>query len=729
MDGLQNLNSEQREAALHKEGPLLILAGAGSGKTATMTHRIAHLIKDEYVPSYRILAVTFTNKAAKEMRERVEKLVDIDQGMWILTFHAMCLRVLRKNADRLGYTKSFAVYDPSDQKTVMKNVIKEMGVINKDITPQYALAVISKCKEKMEGPDKYYSRNESNPKAKDIAEAYRKYDLVLKKNNAMDFDDLLLNTVRLFRDNDDVLAYYQDRFQYIMVDEYQDTNHIQYLIVKQLAERHQNICVVGDDDQCIYEWRGADINNILDFEKDFENTKIIKLEENYRSTGNILRAAHSVIKNNTGRKDKELWTSGDDGDKLEYIRDFTEKEEASGIARRIRIMVQNGASYRDFAVLYRINALSRTFEEAFLAEGIPYQLLGGIRYYDRKEIKDIMSYMRLVQNPSDDVALIRVINEPKRGVGAKTLDKLRALSELRRMSIFETISDPEVQAALPGKAGRKIAEFAECIKKYADEQENLRISDIYDGLLRDSGYLGALMEQDTLEAESREENLMEFRSVIQEYEKEDPMMSLSEFLEKIALVADIDNRDADEDAVVLMTLHSAKGLEFPVVFMPAMEEGIFPGFRAMETISGIEEERRLCYVGITRAKRKLYLSSAERRMLYGNTNYTEESRFLEEIDPACMTGEAVRSRKKEKKAPASGFKKAEPFDPFKAMQRIQSSVQVKNKGISLAAGDTVKHAKFGEGIVLETDGTAAKIMFDSVGVKKLLIDVAPLKKI
>ena len=604
---LDKLNPEQKKAALHKEGPLLILAGAGSGKTATMTCRIANLIINEHVSPYNILAVTFTNKAAGEMRERVEGLVGSDINMWIMTFHAACLRILRKHADLLGYTGSFAVYDPSDQKTVAKDVIKELDLDPKKYSPAFILSVISKCKERMLTPDKYLEEEGENPRTVNVYKAYSRYEKALKANNAMDFDDLLLNAVLLFDRYPEVLEEYRRRFRYIMVDEYQDTNHIQYRFIRALAEKHRNICVVGDDDQCIYQWRGADIRNILDFEKDFPGTEIIKLEENYRSVGNILDCAHSVISNNRGRKDKKLWTSKEKGEKITYFRADNEKLEAHHTAYLIDRLKTSDRKYSDFAILYRMNAQSRNFEEALSAEGIPYRVLGGLRYYDRKEVKDIMCYMRLVQDKDDDLALVRIINEPKRGIGAKTLDKFRTLAAVRGESLFDVLKDEEVVASLSTKTAEAVAGFVQVIEDYRNERENLRVSDIYDGLLEKSGYLAALDAQDTVEAASRTENLLEFKSVIYDFEEEDRNITLDEFMERIALMADIDNHDPNEDAVVLMTLHSAKGLEFPVVFMPGMEDGLFPGWRSYEDERKLEEERRLCYVGMTRAKERLFL--------------------------------------------------------------------------------------------------------------------------
>ena len=750
MEYLDKLNPQQREAAVHKEGPLLILAGAGSGKTSTMTHRIAYLIREEGVAPYHILAVTFTNKAAKEMRDRVEDLIGEGINMWILTFHSACLRILRKHAEALGYDKDFVVYDPTDQKVVIKNCIKEQNVDEKKYPPAYVLSIISDCKEKGISPAKFAEINGVDFKNKIILDLYTAYEAVLKKNNAMDFDDLILKTVQLFERNEEILADYQQKFQYIMVDEYQDTNYIQYRFIKLLAEAHNNICVVGDDDQCIYQWRGADIKNILDFEKDFKNTKVIKLEQNYRSHANILEAAHSVIEKNKGRKHKKLWTDKEKGEKIKYYRADDEKEEARYIAQEIDRLHGKELAYSDFAVLYRTNAQSRTFEEALSAREVPYRVLGGTRYYDRKEIKDIMAYMRLVQNTADDLSLTRIINEPKRGIGEKTLEKLRALASVRNESMFDALTDDDIVEGLPSKAVDSIREMIATLGQFSREKDNLKVSDIYDGLLVRTGYVRNLEQQNTVEAEGRIENLLEFKSVIYDYEKENPQMSLAEFMEKIALMAEIDNHDAGENAVVLMTLHSAKGLEFPVVFMPGMEDGLFPGWRAFEKPDGVEEERRLCYVGMTRAMKRLYLTSAELRTLYGKTDYTRESQFLKELDKSLVDGDAIYE-KKSSQGSFSGFGASSgrnpgwsqgggndgysgneifrPFDQLKYIKQSQTTGSGGKTGPDIKDGDKVSHSKFGEGLVISVDGSTVTIAFDSVGIKKLAKDIAPIKKI
>lgn len=730
---LSKLNKQQREAAMYTEGPLLILAGAGSGKTSTMTHRIAYMIEELHINPYQILAVTFTNKAAGEMRDRVEALVGEGLNMWILTFHSACLRILRKHAEVLGYGTDFAVYDPTDQKTVVKNIIKELGLDPKKFKPAYFLGAISKCKEQKISPAEYQLENGDDYKEKCIYEVYFRYEKTLKKNNAMDFDDLLLNTVRLFEKDEAVLLEYQNRFRYIMVDEYQDTNMLQYQFVKMLAEAHDNICVVGDDDQCIYQWRGADIRNILEFEKDFKNAKVIKLEQNYRSTSNILDAAHSVIAHNRGRKPKKLWTEHEAGNKITYFRAENERDEAYFVAAEINRIKTIDRKYSDFAILYRTNAQSRTFEEALSNRGIPYRVLGGLRYYDRKEIKDMLCYMRLVQNHADDLALTRIINEPKRGIGGKTLEKLTALASVRQESLFETLLDEEVVSSFSAKASANIEKLAELIAMLSIEQSNMRISDLYDELLVKTGYLKDLEEQNTLEAESRIENLMEFKSVIYDYEKNDPNITLPEFMERIALLAEVDNHDADENAVVLMTMHSAKGLEFPFVFLPGLEDGLFPGWRAFDREDGLEEERRLCYVGITRAKERLWLTSAEMRTMYGKTDYTRESQFLREMDKKLLEGDAVFEKKRKDPAEGAfsdGISREKPFQPFDQLKyaRQQTKRKVEALSGSFLPGDRVSHPKFGEGTVQAADARTVTVAFAD-GTKKLAIGFAPIKKI
>lgn len=770
---LSNLNSEQQKAVKNICGPLLILAGAGSGKTTTMTHRIAYMIEQGIEP-YSVLAVTFTNKAAGEMRDRVERLTGSTKGMWIMTFHAMCLRMLRYQSEVLGYKSGFTVYDETDKKALLKRIYKEQNIDEKNYPTAMVIGVISNCKERAEGPEEYLMNNSADFRSRTIYNIYFQYERELKSNNAMDFDDLLLNGVKLLEAAPEILEHYQNRFQYIMVDEYQDTNYLQYKLIKMLAEKNRNLCVVGDDDQCIYQWRGADIRNILDFEKDFPEAVVIKLEQNYRSDGNILGLANSVIKNNRGRKGKALWTDREEGAKVTYKRLNDDKSEAWYIGGEIDRLRSEGYKYSDMAVLYRKNAQSRSFEEKFSFRGIPYRVLAGLRFYDRKEIKDMMSYMRLVENPNDDVAILRVINEPKRGIGAKTLGAIQAYAKNYQISIYAALHEAEVRAQLPKKALAEAMQFIDMIEVCQAEKDNMSISDIYDNLIVRSGYLRALEAQNSVEADGRIENLMEFKSVISEFEKElstggadayDEELAeererlradgfdvaeptpLGAFLEKITLMADIDNRDEEEDAVVLMTLHSAKGLEFPIVFMPGMEAGLFPGVASMESESKLEEERRLCYVGITRAMKKLYVTSAEQRMLYGRTDYTMESQFIDEMDKDFLDGDKTASQKRRDRnafeddfgrdfyynerqhgsSDGYGFApKAKPFDQLSYAKR-QVKKAVSNDDIH--QGDRVEHPKFGEGLVIEESEKIITIAFESVGIKKIGKGFVNIKKL
>ena len=739
---LNNLNERQKEAAMCTEGPLLILAGAGSGKTATMTHRIAYLIEKGISP-YKILAVTFTNKAAAEMRQRVERLTGVCPGMWILTFHSMGLRILRENYESAGYEKNFVVYDTVDQKALLKNILKDLNVDPREYPVNYIGAIISKEKEADRSPQEYLEEEGENFKSKIIYSVYREYQSRLKKNNAMDFDDLLRNTLHLLRDYPDILGEYQRRFLYIMVDEYQDTNHIQYEIIKMLAAASRNLCVVGDDDQCIYQWRGADIRNILDFEKDFKEARVIKLEQNYRSCGNILSAAHSVIRNNKGRKAKKLWTEQEEGHKIVYTRCDNDKEEASYVARQIQLMEGPYRSFDDFAVLYRTNAQSRLFEDALRRQMIPYQVLSGFSFYERKETKDMISYMRLVVNPKDDMAFLRIINEPKRGIGPKSIEKLKVLAEVQGKSMMEVISDPEVAAGLPAKAGVSVMNMARVIELCREERDNLRISDIYDLLLVRTGYLKSLEDQNTIEAEGRIENLMDFKSFIYDFEKEKEAQgeeaTLEEFLEKVATDGDADKYQSESGKVTLMTLHSAKGLEFPVVFMPGMEDGLFPGHRAMDSEEKMEEERRLCYVGMTRAKERLFLTGAAYRVIYGQGDYTRESTFLRELDPKVLdeAGDSIYVPNRRTvnsvgidTGSLDGFAVPayKPYDPLQRARK-ESKVNASGNDSDFNAGDAVAHGKFGRGIVLEADEKTVTVIFEEAGRKKLARGIAPLKKI
>ena len=762
---LSRLNKEQQEAVKHMEGPLLILAGAGSGKTTMMTHRIAYMLEKGVSP-YNILAVTFTNKAAGEMKDRIESLTGGTRGMWVMTFHAMCVRILRNHGDVLGFKNGFSIYDESDKKALLKRIVKDLKIDEKIYPVSYLGSVISSCKEAEEDPDDNIENNSMNFKAETVAKVYARYMEDLQQNNAMDFDDLLWNAVKLFEASSEVLSYYQQRFKYIMVDEYQDTNYLQYKLIHALAEKSHNLCVVGDDDQCIYQWRGADIRNILDFEKDFPETKVVKLEQNYRSDANILDLANSVIANNRNRKAKELWTDRNEGSKITYRRLEDEQREAWYVGGEIqRLHDEEGIPFNDMAILYRKNAQSRPFEEKFSFRGIPYRVLGGTRFYDRKEIKDVMSYMHLVENPSDDVAMARIINEPKRGLGPKSLGGIVSYAKAYKLSIFEALKEQEVLGSLSRKSRAAVEDLVTMFDELGAEQDNMELSDIYDNLIRRSGYLTALEAENTVEADARIENILELRSVIAEFEEKaagsvltdeedefreerdrlredgfdvkEPTL-LQSFLERIALLSDIDNRDESEDAVVMMTLHSSKGLEFPVVFMPGMENGLFPGSTSMDDPSKMEEERRLCYVGITRAMRKLYLTGAQTRMLYGRTDFTIESEFMREMDTNLLEGDptvaertasaggirgdggilGMREFKGRYEGSADGYDASfsKPFDALKFAKK-QASKGISNEGFE--AGDRIRHPKFGEGLLIDQDAKTLTIAFDSVGIKKL----------
>ena len=736
-DFLSELNKEQYEAATCTEGPLLILAGAGSGKTKTMTCRMAYLIEQGVSP-YSILAVTFTNKAAKEMRDRLEALTGHFPGIWIQTFHSACLRILRAESDAIGYGSNFAVYDTQDQKAAIKTILKDFSLDEKKYTPAYMIAHISDAKENGMSADDYANKYSFMTDGKIIAAVYAEYEKMLRKNNAMDFDDLILNTVRLFISHEEILGKYCEKFRYIMVDEYQDTNMLQYRLVKMLSSRHKNICVVGDDDQCIYQWRGADIRNILEFEKDFPGTRTVKLERNYRSTSNIINAAHSVIVRNQKRKNKKMNTEAAAGEKIEYYRADNDKEEGRWTAEKILSLMRNDSSlsYSDFAILYRTNVQSRRFEEQLSVKDIPYQVLSGLKFYERKEVKDMMSYMRLVDNPDDDLAFDRVINEPKRGFGQKSEESLKAFAKLKGISYMNALKNPDMLMGFSEKLRKNAEDFLSLYESLEVEKERMSVSEIYDILLDRSGYVDALRAQNTVEAEGRIENVLEFRTVILEKEKEaeaqGEVLSLEKFLEELALIADIDNHDKSLDAVSLMTLHSAKGLEFKVVFMPGMETGLFPSYRSFDDPDGIEEERRLCYVGMTRAKERLFMSSSEMRTMYGRTENTAESQFLKEIDKKYMTGHALFAKKTSSfdgynvSRPVSSEKYISPIEMLR--QQKAASPRKTLEGVEVNVGDRVEHTKFGIGVVMEADGNILSVKFEE-GIKKLAKDMAPLKMV
>lgn len=731
------LNNEQREAVFCTEGPLLMLAGAGSGKTRSLTHRIAYLIEEKGVAPWNILAITFTNKAAQEMRERVDALVGYgSEDIWISTFHATCSRILRRHIDLLGYDRNFTIYDASDQKSLMKEVLKEMKIDTKQFPERSVMSEISSAKNEYKSPLDYRNEYGSNFRNQRIADIYEHYQKRLKENNALDFDDLLVKMVDLFQTNPDVLEHYQDRFQYIMVDEYQDTNTVQFLLVSLLAKKYRNLCVVGDDDQSIYKFRGANIYNILNFEKVFPDAQVIRLEQNYRSTQNILNAANGVIANNKGRKEKKLWTENQKGELVHFKQYDTEYDEADGVVSRINFLAMRGVQYKDMAILYRTNAQSRIFEEKLKQKNIPYAIVRGISFYDRKEIKDLMSYLKVVDSGMDDLSVKRIINVPKRGIGQTTINRLQEFAILNQMSFLDAVFNadeiPEVARALA-----KLHKFADMIEEFREYASEHEISELLEHILDVTQYRAELEAEGTDESISRLEDIEELFNDIVYYEEEEENPNLRDFLaekDMYTLNAGIDNLEDENNKVLLMTLHNAKGLEFNNVFLGGMEEGVFPGFGAMMSgdESEIEEERRLCYVGITRAKERLFLSAAKRRMLRGQTQYNRRSRFIDEIPGQYLDTEQRVSEQrvvKNTERPAKyqyGAKAGKPYN--------LSDFKVKPVGeLDYQVGDRVKHIKFGVGTVQEiTKGGRdfeVAVEFDRVGRKKMFASFAKLKKV
>ena len=731
------LNNEQREAVFCTEGPLLMLAGAGSGKTRSLTHRIAYLIEEKGVAPWNILAITFTNKAAQEMRERVDALVGYgSEDIWISTFHATCSRILRRHIDLLGYDRNFTIYDASDQKSLMKEVLKEMKIDTKQFPERSVMSEISSAKNEYKSPLDYRNEYGSNFRNQRIADIYEHYQKRLKENNALDFDDLLVKMVDLFQTNPDVLEHYQDRFQYIMVDEYQDTNTVQFLLVSLLAKKYRNLCVVGDDDQSIYKFRGANIYNILNFEKVFPDAQVIRLEQNYRSTQNILNAANGVIANNKGRKEKKLWTENQKGELVHFKQYDTEYDEADGVVSRINFLAMRGVQYKDMAILYRTNAQSRIFEEKLKQKNIPYAIVRGISFYDRKEIKDLMSYLKVVDSGMDDLSVKRIINVPKRGIGQTTINRLQEFAILNQMSFLDAVFNadeiPEVARALA-----KLHKFTDMIEEFREYASEHEISELLEHILDVTQYRAELEAEGTDESISRLEDIEELFNDIAYYEEEEENPNLRDFLaekDMYTLNAGIDNLEDENNKVLLMTLHNAKGLEFNNVFLGGMEEGVFPGFGAMMSgdESEIEEERRLCYVGITRAKERLFLSAAKRRMLRGQTQYNRRSRFIDEIPGQYLDTEQRVSEQrvvKNTEHPAKyqyGAKAGKPYN--------LSDFKVKPVGeLDYQVGDRVKHIKFGVGTVQEiTKGGRdfeVAVEFDRVGRKKMFASFAKLKKV
>ncbi len=755
-DIIDVLNDKQKEAVLSTEGPCLVIAGAGSGKTKVLTHKIAYLMQEKNVKPWSILAITFTNKAANEMKERVENLIgDVAKDMWIGTFHSICVRILRRYIDRIGFTSSFIIFDSSDQRTLVKQCLKQLNVDDKMLNDRAVLSEISNAKNEMLEPDAYKLRTNNEIRKETIAKIYESYQKRLRENNAIDFDDIINYTIRILSENPDVLEYYSNKFEYVLVDEYQDTNKAQFTLVSILAARHGNITVVGDNDQGIYSFRGADITNILNFEKDFPGTKIIKLEQNYRCTQNILDAANAVIKNNETKYEKKLWTENGKGGMITVFRGNDEYDEANFVVENInRLRREEYMTYNDFAVLYRMNSQSRSIEDILRRENVPYKIIGGLKFYERKEIKDTIAYLRLIQNPSDNLSLTRIINEPKRGIGKTSLDNVQQIAVQSETSMYDVIKRADEFGL--NRVFVNSREFVSQIEELRAKKDNIKISDLIKETLNKTGYTKALEDEDTTEAETRLENIEEFLTVAMEFEEQMAENSLEEFLEGITLSSDLDNADDQEDTVTLMTLHSAKGLEFPVVFLVGMEEGIFPGYKSIGEPKELEEERRLCYVGITRAKQNLFISCARQRTIFGSTSCNQVSRFVKEIPKELMDGfdENFEDKpqktyedyqyewkygnshvtsytsdevKSSKPAMQYSFRTAESFLNNLTKKPANASVDIS----IYRAGQRVYHKKFGEGKInyVEAEGDDAKvdITFDKIGHKRLMAKYAGLE--
>lgn len=768
-DILKGLNDKQYEAVVNTEGPCLVIAGAGSGKTKVLTHKIAYLIGEKQVKPWNILAITFTNKAANEMKERIGNLVgDVAADIWMGTFHSICVRILRRFIDRIGFDSSFIIFDTSDQRTLVKACIKSIGLDDKMFTDRSVLSEISNAKNEMLEPDQYTVRANGDFRKEKIALVYEMYQKRLKENNAIDFDDIINYTIKILMENPDILEYYSDKFHYVLVDEYQDTNKAQFTLVTMLASKNGNITVVGDNDQGIYSFRGADISNILNFERDFPGTKIIKLEQNYRCTGNILKAANAVIKNNEVTYKKELWTENEVGNLPAVYSAKNEYDEGTYIAQQIEhLRREEYYKYSDFAILYRMNTQSRAIEEILRRESIPYKIIGGLKFYERKEIKDIISYLRLIQNPSDNLSLKRIINEPKRGIGKTSLDKIEELSINSGVPMYEIIKNAE-QYGL-NRVFLNSREFVNAIEELRAKKDDIKISDLIKETLKKSGYTQALENENTIEAENRIENLDEFLTVAIEFEDESADNKLSDFLEGITLSSDIDNMEEAEETVTLMTLHSAKGLEFPVVFLVGMEEGIFPGYKSIGEPKELEEERRLCYVGITRAKEHLFLTCSKQRTIFGSTSCNQVSRFLREIPSDLLDGydEALGEKqesnsnifgdskyswtygskdngniktykidKNESKVAAASSSTNSNGFMFRTAESFLNNLTKKSSGANVdlskyKEGVRIYHKKFGEGVIsnVEPEGDDLKvdIQFDKVGHKRLMAKFANLE--
>lgn len=737
-----SLNEEQKKGVFTTEGPVLLLAGAGSGKTRVLTHRAVYLIEELGVNPYHILAITFTNKAAGEMRERIDDMVGYgSENIWVSTFHSTCVRILRRFIDHIGFGTNFTIYDTEDQKTIMKDICKRLEIDTKMYKEKSFLAAISSAKDELISPEAYALRAQGDFRKMKEAAVYREYQQVLRKNNALDFDDLIVKTVELFQSDMEVLDYYQERFRYIMVDEYQDTNTAQFQLIKLLAGKYKNLCVVGDDDQSIYKFRGANIYNILNFEKEFPNAVTIKLEQNYRSTQNILNAANGVIANNVGRKAKRLWTENEEGEKIAFHQFETGFDEADYVAKDIRSKVREGMyHYGDCAVLYRTNAQSRLFEERFITASIPYKIVGGVNFYSRREIKDLLAYLKTIDNAMDDLAVRRIINVPKRGIGATTLSRVQDYADENSLTFYNALKMAEEIGTI-GLASAKIRPFVMLIQSMRSKLPYISVSELLQEIIEETGYVRELEAENTEEAQQRIENIDELISKAVTYEESEEEPTLSGFLEEVALVADIDSVDETQDYVVLMTLHSAKGLEFPQVYLAGMEDGLFPGFGAIcaeNPTAEIEEERRLAYVGITRAKERLSISCARMRMIRGETQYNKVSRFVKEIPRELLAGTIQKEKIPDIPKPSMMAKNAFSAKPM-ALRRTgvpearNFGNSAMKKQLDYAVGDTVSHLKFGTGVVKQIiDGGRdyeVTVDFSGVGVKKMFASFAKLKKL
>jgi len=722
---LGGLNDKQKEAVLHTEGALLVLSGAGSGKTKVITHRIAHLL-EKNIPEYNILAITFTNKAAREMKERLEKILGRENKVWISTFHGMCVRMLRQDIYRLGYDNNFTIYDAQDSERLMKECIKELNLDEKLNPAKSMMYQIGELKNSLISPQAF-EKQHGNFREETVSKIYTSYQDKLKQNNALDFDDIISKTIELFQAHMEVVERYQQKFKYIMVDEYQDTNTAQYTLVSMLADGHGNLCVVGDDDQSIYGWRGADIRNILEFEKDFNNAKVIKMEQNYRSTSNILDAANSVILNNAGRKEKKLWTDNEQGERITFYSADSDFDEGAYVATAIKERAESGSKYSDFGILYRQNSLSRTIEEQLARRGIPYRIFGGLRFYDRKEIKDVLAYLKAIHNPLDSVSLRRIVNVPKRGIGDSSVDKVSAYALEQGISLYDAMKDCEWL----GSRSKKFAEFIELMEDLKQFAQNNNVEELINEILNKTKYIQDLEKDDQLQ--SRQENIRELVNKAVEFEKIIDEPSLSAFLEDVSLVADIDNYSEDADTATLMTVHSSKGLEFPSVFIVGFEDGIFPSIRSNSTEKDMEEERRLCYVGITRAREKLYITSSMSRLHNGKTVYNLKSRFLKEIDKSLLTY-ANKSEKKPGISQFAGIKVFNSEKPRNVGQSYKTDLPAPTgKKLDFEVGDTVNQIKYGNGIVKAINPAGADyevtVEFEDVGAKKFMAFLSNLKKV